>query len=76
MKTKSHKFVVTVKTTSTKASARNAVLCAFARRNPDGCEFILKELRQRKVPVPLTRFFNVTGVKSGRSACDSPNGRF
>lgn len=39
MKIKEHRFIVTVKTTKTKAAAMSAVLCALGCRQPDGCEF-------------------------------------
>ena len=39
MKLKKHKFVITVTTHGSQRSALNALLSAFARRNPDGCSF-------------------------------------
>lgn len=44
MTTKQHRFVVTVNTTRTKEAARLAILASFARRNPDGCEFLLIDM--------------------------------
>lgn len=40
---KEHRFILTVKTLSNRRAAKLAVLSAFGRRNPDGCEFRLKE---------------------------------
>lgn len=39
MKTNEHQFIVTVKTTKSKAAAKTALLCSFGCRQPDGCEF-------------------------------------
>ena len=41
-KPKSFQFLVTVNKAESSKSALNAILCAFAMRNPDGCEFITK----------------------------------
>jgi hypothetical protein len=54
MKAKFYRFKLTVKATS-KNVARNAVLYAFAARNPDGCEFTLTDYRN---PKPQTFFLN------------------
>lgn len=43
MKTKSHKFLLEVKTPLTRKSAELSVLSAFALRDPDGCRFFLKK---------------------------------
>ena len=40
-----YRFVVTVKTDSTYRRAISALLCAFASRQPDGCEFTVKGYR-------------------------------
>ena len=43
MKTKKHhQFILVVKTAGSKRAAELAVLSAFARRKPDGCEFHLR----------------------------------
>jgi hypothetical protein len=42
---KTHKFIVTVKTTENRSAARGSLLCAFACRNPDGCEFFVRDGR-------------------------------
>ena len=41
MKAKKHVFVLTVATSGSQSSARNAVLVAFGSRLPDGCSFHL-----------------------------------
>ena len=41
MKKKVHRFTLTVRTNLTKKQAETAVLHAFAKRNPDACEFHL-----------------------------------
>jgi hypothetical protein len=38
---KSHRFVLVVKTQKTRKQAEIDVLAAFAKRDPDGCEFRL-----------------------------------
>lgn len=38
---KTHRFTLTVRTHLTKKQAEIAVLAAFAKRNPDNCEFHL-----------------------------------
>ena len=43
---KTHKFTISVRTLRTKREAHMAVLSAFARRNPDNCDFTLKEFRK------------------------------
>jgi hypothetical protein len=48
---KTHRFIVTVKTSRTKAAAKSAVLCAFGKRQPDGCEFRVAEFRKPKPEV-------------------------
>lgn len=42
MKIKTHRFVVDVRTINNRNAAYNDILCAFARRMPDGCEFFLR----------------------------------
>ncbi len=46
MKTKTHKFTLIVKSNSSKASARSAVLCSFGKRQPDYCSFHLSDYRK------------------------------
>jgi len=48
MKTKEHKFVLTVKTFQSRKATETAVLCAFASRQPDGCSFYLKPISSHK----------------------------
>lgn len=43
MKKKTHRFTLEVKTTRSRRDAMLAVLCAFAVRDPDGCEFKLRK---------------------------------
>jgi len=43
MKPKLHQFFLTVKTSLTRKQAELAVLHAFAKRQPDNCEFHLKK---------------------------------
>lgn len=43
---KSHHFMLGVKTFGTRKSAEMAVLSAFSRRQPDGCEFYLRDIRK------------------------------
>lgn len=43
MKKKEHRFTLVVKTSDSREGAKTAVLCAFASRQPDGCEFNLIE---------------------------------
>jgi len=38
---KTHRFEITVSTNLSRRAARNAILVAFAKRNPDGCSFSL-----------------------------------
>lgn len=40
---KTHKFILTVTTARSKKSAELAVLAAFAKRDPDQCEFHLSD---------------------------------
>ena len=44
-----HKFMLTVKSHGSRRNAELAVLCAFAKRNPDGCQFHLRKSKPRKV---------------------------
>ncbi len=44
----SYQFLVTVDTPNQKEHARQAILSAFAGRQPDGCSFKLADLRKRK----------------------------
>lgn len=37
------RFVVSVRGATSKKSAKLAVLCAFAKRQPDGCEFYISD---------------------------------
>lgn len=53
MKTTTHRFVVTVRSTKTKIAARSAVLCAFGTRQPDGCGFHLTDYRKPKPRGPV-----------------------
>jgi len=46
---KTHKFIVTVKSSGSERSAKMAVLSAFARRQPDGCEFTLKRFTRPQI---------------------------
>lgn len=48
MKTKEHRFTLVVKTNDSHKSARLAVLCAFASRKPDDCEFHLHDTKGDK----------------------------
>ncbi len=45
---KTHKFIITVKTLTTKRCAEMALLAAFAKRQPDYCEFYLKRISNKK----------------------------
>lgn len=45
MKTREHKFMLTVKGSGSKALAKAKVLSSFALRSPDCWEFRLKEYR-------------------------------
>lgn len=45
---KDHTFTLIVKTTGTRASAELAVLSAFAKRQPDGCLYLLKRKHKCK----------------------------
>jgi hypothetical protein len=45
---KEHRFILVVKTWRSRRSAELAVLSAFARRNPDGCEFHLLKSSPKK----------------------------
>lgn len=47
MKPKEHRFTVIVRTHGTRDSAELAVLCAFAKRQPDGCKFQLLKKRPK-----------------------------
>jgi len=55
---KEHRFNLVVKTNSTRKAAELAVLCAFAKRSPDGCEFKLNA-------VPGDKEAWMAGAKSG-----------
>lgn len=48
MKPTKHRFIVTVKNGGTKKSAKYSLLAAFAKRQPDGCEFRVFEPRKAK----------------------------
>ncbi len=54
MKKKTHRFTLEVKTTRGREDARLAVLCAFAGRDPDGCEFKLRKSPPKTQPQPPT----------------------
>lgn len=45
---KEHRFVLVVKTGDARKGAELAVLCAFAQRKPDNCEFFLKSIDGHK----------------------------
>lgn len=53
MKKKTHRFTLEVKTTRSRQDARLAVLCAFAGRDPDGCEFKLRKTEPKPEPDEL-----------------------
>lgn len=48
MKTKTHHFVLGVKTHRTRKAAELAVLASFSKRQPDGCEFYLRDLSKEE----------------------------
>lgn len=43
-----YKFVVTVRGATSMRAAHTAILSAFAQRNPDYCEFNLKQYRRNR----------------------------
>jgi hypothetical protein len=45
---KTHHFVLGVKTHGTRKAAELAVLASFAKRQPDGCEFYLRDLSKEE----------------------------
>lgn len=59
---KKYQFTVTVEDAGNKKSAELAILCAFARRRPDGMKFKLKAMSQPKKRVRLEIGKNGKGV--------------
>jgi len=45
---KTHRFILDVKTVGSRLSAEIRVLTAFAKRYPDGCEFLLRRKAPKK----------------------------
>lgn len=45
---KTHHFILTVKTPLSKSAAKVAILSSFAKRQPDGCEFHLRDNAEHK----------------------------